>query len=134
MAVVTLSQLAKSSILGRYKIKCDNVTLDPPSFIKSWDKVPTFVNILSKYKISWDIVPTDPLYTLCSTVANKAFCAKIPIIKTVVEGASMSEARVLYCQSRGAMLNVEANRAYIFCQYCGAKNVIASEQMKTNIN
>jgi hypothetical protein len=32
------------------------------------------------------------------------------------------------------MLNVEANRAYIFCQYCGAKNVIASEQMKTNIN
>lgn len=46
----------------------------------------------------------------------------------------MSEARVLYCQSCGAMLNVEANRAYIFCQYCGAKNVIASEQMKTNIN
>lgn len=64
----------------------------------------------------------------------KAFCAKIPVIKTVVEGASMSEARVLYCQSCGAMLNVEANRAYIFCQYCGAKNVIASEQMKTNIN
>lgn len=30
VAVVTLSQLAKSSILGRYKIKCDNVTLDPP--------------------------------------------------------------------------------------------------------
>lgn len=124
----------KVGILGKYKIKWDFVPLDPPSFIKSWDKVPTFVNILSKYKISWDIVPTDPLYTLCSTVANKAFCAKIPIIKTVVEGASMSEARVLYCQSCGAMLNVEANRAYIFCQYCGAKNVIASEQMKTNIN
>ena len=47
VAVVTLSQLAKSSILGRYKIKCDNVTLDPPSFNKSWDKVPTFVNIKS---------------------------------------------------------------------------------------
>ena len=124
----------KVGILGKYKIKWDFVPLDPPSFIKSWDKVPTFVNILSKYKISLDIVPTDPLYTLCSTVANKAFCAKIPIIKTVVEGASMSEARVLYCQSCGAMLNVEANRAYIFCQYCGAKNVIASEQMKTNIN
>lgn len=46
----------------------------------------------------------------------------------------MSEARVLYCQSCGAMLNVDANRAYIFCQYCGAKNVIASEQMKANIN
>ncbi len=57
----------------------------------------------------------------------KPFCAKIPVIKTVVEGASMSKARVLYCQSCGAMLNVEANRAYIFCQYCGAKNVIASE-------
>lgn len=61
----------KTSILGKYKIKWDIVPLDPPSFIKSWDKVPTFVNILSKYKISWDIVPTDPLYTLCSTVANK---------------------------------------------------------------
>ena len=61
VAVVTLSQLAKSSILGRYKIKCDNVTLDPPSFIKSWDKVPTFVNILGKCKISWDFVPTDLL-------------------------------------------------------------------------
>lgn len=35
-----MSQLAKTSILGRYRIK-------------------------------WDIVPTDPLYTLCSTVANK---------------------------------------------------------------
>lgn len=61
----------KTSILGKYKIKCDNVTLDPPSFIKSWDKAPTFVNILSKYKISWDFVPTDLLFTLCSTVANK---------------------------------------------------------------
>lgn len=74
-------------------------------------------------------------FILCAArLRIKAFCAKIPVIKTVVEGASMSEARVLYCQSCGAMLNVEANRAYIFCQYCGAKNVIASEQMKTNIN
>lgn len=74
-------------------------------------------------------------FILCAAQLRiKAFCAKIPVIKTVVEGASMSEARVLYCQSCGAMLNVEANRAYIFCQYCGAKNVIASEQMKTNIN
>lgn len=71
MAVGTMSQLAKTSILGRYRIKWDNVTLDPPSFIKSWDKVPTFVNILGKYKIKWDKVPLDPLYTLCSTVANK---------------------------------------------------------------
>ena len=28
VAVGTLSQLAKTSILGRYKIKCDKVTLD----------------------------------------------------------------------------------------------------------
>lgn len=53
VAVVTLSQLAKTSILGRYKIKWDFVPLDPPTFIESWDIVPTFV------------------YTLCSTVANK---------------------------------------------------------------
>ena len=51
----------KVGILGKYKIKWDFVPLDPPSFIKSWDKVPTFVNILSKYKISWDFVPTDLL-------------------------------------------------------------------------
>lgn len=54
MAVGTMSQLAKTSILGRYKIKWDFVPLDPPTFIESWDIVPTFV------------------YTLCSTVANKA--------------------------------------------------------------
>ena len=59
-------------------------------------------------------------------------CVKLH--KNMSEGVNMSEARVLYCQSCGAMLNVEANRAYIFCQYCGAKNVIESEQMKTNIN
>ncbi len=53
MAVGTMSQLAKTSILGRYKIKWDFVPLDPPTFIESWDIVPTFV------------------YTLCSTVANK---------------------------------------------------------------
>ena len=46
----------------------------------------------------------------------------------------MNEAGVLYCQSCGAALNVAVNRAYVFCQYCGAKNIIASEQMKTNIN
>ncbi|MBQ3230952.1 MAG: hypothetical protein IJO64_01580 [Clostridia bacterium] len=46
----------------------------------------------------------------------------------------MNGSVVRYCQSCGAALNVEMNRAYIFCQYCGAKNVIASETMKTNIN
>lgn len=53
VAVGTMSKLAKTSILGRYKIKWDFVPLDPPTFIESWDIVPTFV------------------YTLCSTVANK---------------------------------------------------------------
>ena len=53
VAVGTMSQLAKTSILGRYKNKWDFVPLDPPTFIESWDIVPTFV------------------YTLCSTVANK---------------------------------------------------------------
>ena len=43
VAVGTMSQLAKTSILGRYKIKWDFVPLDPPTFIESWDIVPTFV-------------------------------------------------------------------------------------------
>lgn len=34
----------------------------------------------------------------------------------------------------GAALDVEMNRAYIFCKYCGTKTVIQNEIMKTNIN
>lgn len=51
-----------------------------------------------------------------------------------MEEVQMSEGKVIYCQSCGAALNVEINRAYIFCQFCGTKNVIASEQMNTDIN
>ena len=46
----------------------------------------------------------------------------------------MSEARVYYCMSCGAALKVELNRSFIFCQYCGCRNEIASQEMQTNIN
>lgn len=46
----------------------------------------------------------------------------------------MSESRVCYCTSCGSPLNVEMNREFIFCQYCGSKNIIATQGMKTNIN
>ncbi len=46
----------------------------------------------------------------------------------------MSEARNFYCAGCGAPLNVEMNRAFIFCQFCGCKNEIASQEMKTKIN
>ncbi len=44
------------------------------------------------------------------------------------------ESRICYCSSCGAALNVEMNREFIFCQYCGNKNIIASQSMQTNIN
>ena len=46
----------------------------------------------------------------------------------------MSETKVFYCMSCGASLNVEINRPFVFCQFCGCKNEIASQEMKTNIN
>lgn len=46
----------------------------------------------------------------------------------------MAEGRVFYCMNCGASLNVEMNRAFIFCQYCGTKNIIENQEMKTNIN
>lgn len=45
----------------------------------------------------------------------------------------MSEANVYYCSSCGGALNVNINRAFVFCQYCGAKNVIDSQQMKSDV-
>ncbi|MBQ7173634.1 MAG: zinc ribbon domain-containing protein [Clostridia bacterium] len=45
----------------------------------------------------------------------------------------MSEDNVTRCSSCGAPLNVDMNRAFVFCQYCGCKNVIKSEQMHTSI-
>ena len=46
----------------------------------------------------------------------------------------MSEGKVIYCTSCGAPLNVEMNRAFIFCQFCGSKNIIQSQEMNTSIN
>lgn len=46
----------------------------------------------------------------------------------------MAGSKACYCVSCGAPLNVEMNREFIFCQYCGTKNMIESQEMKTNIN
>jgi hypothetical protein len=37
----------------------------------------------------------------------------------------------MYCFNCGAKLNIEINRSFIFCQYCGSKNRIETEEMKT---
>lgn len=42
-------------------------------------------------------------------------------------------AKVIKCGSCSGTLNVETNRAYIFCQYCGCKNIIESEQMQVSV-
>ena len=46
----------------------------------------------------------------------------------------MSTSTTIYCNNCGAPLDVEMNREFIFCQYCGSKNIIHTEGMKTNIN
>ena len=46
----------------------------------------------------------------------------------------MSAAKIIRCSACNAALDVEMNRAYIFCKYCGCKNIIEDEQIKTNIN
>jgi ankyrin repeat protein len=38
------------------------------------------------------------------------------------------------CSACGAVLDAEINREYIFCKYCGSKNRIENEAMRTNIN
>ena len=43
------------------------------------------------------------------------------------------ENRVLYCMSCGAALNVELNRPFVYCTYCGAKNIIQGQEMQTDI-
>lgn len=43
------------------------------------------------------------------------------------------ENKVLYCKSCGAALNVELNRPFIYCIYCGTKNIIEDQQMRTDI-
>lgn len=46
----------------------------------------------------------------------------------------MADQKVYYCISCGAPLNVQLNRPFIFCQFCGCKNEIASQAMNTNID
>lgn len=46
----------------------------------------------------------------------------------------MSDAKVYYCMSCGAALKVEINRSFIFCQFCGCRNEISSQEMKTKID
>ncbi|MCL1859149.1 MAG: hypothetical protein FWF92_07930 [Oscillospiraceae bacterium] len=45
----------------------------------------------------------------------------------------MKNVTTIKCANCGADLNAEINREYIFCTYCGGKNRIESEEMKTNI-
>lgn len=46
----------------------------------------------------------------------------------------MSEAKVYYCMGCGAPLNVSINRAFVFCQFCGCKNEISSQEMRAKID
>jgi len=45
----------------------------------------------------------------------------------------MKKPAVMYCFNCGATLNTEINRPFVFCQYCGSKNNIETEEMKTTI-
>jgi hypothetical protein len=46
----------------------------------------------------------------------------------------MSNTTIVHCSACGAVLDAEINREYIFCKYCGSKNRIDSEGMRTSIN
>jgi hypothetical protein len=46
----------------------------------------------------------------------------------------MHNVTTFHCSSCGAVLDAEMNREYIFCKYCGSKNKIETEAMRTNIN
>ena len=45
----------------------------------------------------------------------------------------MADSKVYYCMSCGAPLKVAMNQSFIFCQFCGCKNEIASQKMSTTI-
>ena len=40
---------------------------------------------------------------------------------------------IVHCSACGATLDVDINAEYIFCKYCGSKNRINTEGMRTNI-
>jgi len=46
----------------------------------------------------------------------------------------MTNITSIHCSNCGAVLDAEINREYIFCKYCGSKNRLDSEGMRTNIN
>ena len=46
----------------------------------------------------------------------------------------MANGNVHYCAGCGAPLDVTINREFIFCQFCGCKNHIASQAMSTTMN
>lgn len=46
----------------------------------------------------------------------------------------MNDVKILHCCGCGATLDVEMNKSFVFCKYCGAKNIIDSQQMKSNVN
>ena len=46
----------------------------------------------------------------------------------------MAEGKVYYCKSCGSPLEIIMNREFVFCQYCGCKNEIASQSMQTTMS
>lgn len=46
----------------------------------------------------------------------------------------MENIRTIHCVNCNAPITVEINRARVFCNFCGAQNIINSEEMKVNIN
>ena len=46
----------------------------------------------------------------------------------------MADSKIIYCSACGSPLNVDLNRAYVFCQYCGSKNIIPEERMRSTMN
>lgn len=46
----------------------------------------------------------------------------------------MNNVRTIHCVNCNAPITVELNRARVFCNFCGAQNIIDSEEMKVKIN
>lgn len=46
----------------------------------------------------------------------------------------MTDSKILHCSGCGAALDVAINKSFVFCKFCGAKNIIDSQQMKSNVS
>lgn len=46
----------------------------------------------------------------------------------------MSNIRTIHCVNCNAPITVEINRSRVFCNFCGAQNIINNEEMKVDIN